>query len=116
MRRAAILILLLSACGKAPVPATHSTYSFTGNYSTAPTPDVPLVETVCGASLTIDKGQVTDTDTGAIIPNGSYSTGGFEENGFVIPPCNYTVLDGQVCLQGQPCAGWIHSSCCQAGP
>lgn len=104
MRATILPLLMLFGCGSTPL-ANHP-LALT---SPAPATAVDTVETVCGVSVTLRAGQVLNSGTGAAIPNGNYTSGGFyTQQGFYIPPCNYSVLDGQICQQGTPCShgGW----------
>lgn len=98
----AVIALGLAGCGKAPESPPSALIA----PAASPSPiSTPVVETVCGISLTLNNGQVFNTNTGAVILNGSYSTSAYMFNGFYIPACNYSVLDGQVCVQGTSCGG-----------
>lgn len=113
MKQIVLILLALSctACGRAPVAlsATAHMTAETAETMSAPVAAVTSAQsakiTACGVALKAFDGQVTNLSTGEVVANGSYSSGGyFMPNGFFVPVCTYTVLDGNVCLQGRNCS------------
>lgn len=96
-----ITILVLSSCGQAPADTPKQSVSTAVAAAPSQAPVLPVQSdtiNACGMTFTVSGDQVLLDQV--VVPDGSYTVGGYMEGPMYIPPCGYIVNNGSVCTQG----------------